>query len=407
MTQTNFTGAEYLMIDAANNFGLDKEVFEKRIDWVRENLDSLESYISQADDPMLFSKSVIAIRQAQAGNPIGHLVELDATTSGLQIMSAMTGCKQGALWTNLVRKDVRMDAYTEAYKAIKNYVKGKAKAVSRKQAKEAIMTGFYGSVAKPREIFGEDTPELDAFYKMCEEDLEGCWQLKEYLVSLGSVPATEHSWTLPDEFLAYVPTSEKVSFQCEIDELDHHKFTHQHMEIGNEITTISLAANVVHSVDGYMVREVSRRCNYDRSLVLKHVDLIKAVLSTRDLHNYDHDVSKMVSVSYLDKFSSIEEYGNLDTNTLMRVLAKYQRMLSMNPTEVICIHDAYKTHANGCNSIRYWYKEILAEIAESNLLSDIISEIMAEDLEYVPLPGGYSKKKMAKLIREEAEYPIC
>jgi len=37
-----FTGWEYLLIDVANNFGLDKLRFEERITWANHNLSNLE-----------------------------------------------------------------------------------------------------------------------------------------------------------------------------------------------------------------------------------------------------------------------------------------------------------------------------------------------------------------------------
>ena len=77
-----FTGFEYLLIDASNHFGNDKLLFNQRIQWVKDNLDTLESHADQADKKPLFVKAVMAIRKAQAGIPTGHLVGFDATCSG-------------------------------------------------------------------------------------------------------------------------------------------------------------------------------------------------------------------------------------------------------------------------------------------------------------------------------------
>lgn len=77
-----YTGFEYLLIDAANSFGLDKLLFEERIQWGRTNLDQLESLTSQAESAYLFMKTVAAIRKAQLRIPTGHLVALDACCSG-------------------------------------------------------------------------------------------------------------------------------------------------------------------------------------------------------------------------------------------------------------------------------------------------------------------------------------
>lgn len=111
-----FTGFEYLLIDAANNFGLDKQNFEDRIQWAKDNLDDLE-LLGEMRDPWkeepLYFKAVMAIRDAQAGNPIGHMIGFDAVCSGMQIMSALTGCYEGARATGLVDPNQRMDAYKE------------------------------------------------------------------------------------------------------------------------------------------------------------------------------------------------------------------------------------------------------------------------------------------------------
>ena len=135
-----FTGFEYLLIDAANAFGLDKELFETRIQWVKDNMDTLESFADQADKKPLFVKAVMAIRKAQAGIPTGHLVGFDSTCSGIQVMSALTGCKTGAEATGLVDPNKRADAYTACTKLMNEILGGESITVPRKKAKTALMT---------------------------------------------------------------------------------------------------------------------------------------------------------------------------------------------------------------------------------------------------------------------------
>lgn len=400
-----YTGAEYLLIDLANSYGLDKELFSDRINWAKDNLDKLESMVMDAEEPLLFFKAVQSIRAVQAGKPVGHLVEVDATTSGIQIMSALTGCPTGALWTNLVKGDVRHDAYTQSFKTMQKYLNSTISGIDRSMIKDALMTSFYGSEAMPKRIFGADTPELSSFYNMAQKDLKGCWELRNDLLELGKTTASSHSWTLPDKFQTYIPSTEKVKIECEIDELDHHKFTHVYKEYKNEITTISLAANVIHSIDGYMVREVSRRCNYDRKHVIQVIEWITEILLERN-EQVSTDTSKMVSLVHLDKFETKEEYNSLSSNQLCRLNILLYQVLDFAPTEVICIHDAYKAHPNGINGIRYWYAQILAELAESDLLSDIFTEIEGYPVKYENVKGGYGKKELATLIRQNSEYAL-
>ena len=138
MMQT-FTAWEYLLIDTANHYGLDKEVYNNRIQWTLDNLNQLESLVDSADNKPLFVKAVQAIRKVQRGEPTGHLVGFDSVCSGMQIMSAITGCKSGAKATGLINTGLRPDAYTEGVKIMSNIL-GSDVTVERSKIKKAIMT---------------------------------------------------------------------------------------------------------------------------------------------------------------------------------------------------------------------------------------------------------------------------
>lgn len=77
-----FTGKEYLYIDIANHYGLDKKRWQERINWVRTRMDRLEQYIADAEEPAEYYAAVLALREVQKGNKIGYPISLDATSSG-------------------------------------------------------------------------------------------------------------------------------------------------------------------------------------------------------------------------------------------------------------------------------------------------------------------------------------
>jgi len=134
-----YNGWQWLLIDAANQRGFDKLTFEQRIQWTTDCLNELEA--RQVDVPTktlpLYIKAVMAIRKAQQGIPTGHIVAVDSICSGIQIMSALTGCVSGATATGLVDPNVRADAYTEVTKAMQAIL-GHSVTVSRDDAKNAV-----------------------------------------------------------------------------------------------------------------------------------------------------------------------------------------------------------------------------------------------------------------------------
>lgn len=246
-----FTAWQYLLIHVANNFGLDKLLFEERIQWTEQHLDHLEELVqgAPAKTRPLYLKAVQAVRQAQRGEAIGHVVGLDACCSGIQIMSTLTGCEAGANATGLIDPDRRADAYSDVTEAMNDLLhqQGIQVDVPRNAAKRAVMTSFYGSRLTPRTIFGDGTPELEMFYQAIQQVAPGAWTLLQELLGSWQPFAPLHEWILPDGFHARVKVMEKVEKRLEVDELDHATFTYVWYENQGTETGLSNIANVVHS----------------------------------------------------------------------------------------------------------------------------------------------------------------
>ena len=251
-----FTPMQYLAIDIANQYGtgnntlpigLDKLTYEKRIEWVKTHINDLEGYTDQAEEPMLYYKAVKSLRDSQAGKPTGHTVALDSVCSGLQLMSVLMRCEKGASITGLINPNKRSDAYTEITSYMNKLLEKDGLdgiQVSRKQAKEAVMTALYGSIAVPKRVFGEDL--LPYFYKALNYKAKGAMHLLELLRASWEENPIVHQWTLPDGYLAYVPVMEVQEKRINITELGYSPVVtiavNQPQEKG-----ISNIANVVHS----------------------------------------------------------------------------------------------------------------------------------------------------------------
>ncbi len=134
-----FSAKQYLQIDVASNFGLDKKDWDERLAWFAQNEPNLEELTAQADEPALFFAGVQAYRQMQKEQPIGYPISLDATASGMQILSCLTGDRAAAELCNVVDTEHRRDPYTIIYEIMTQRI-GEAAKISRENTKQAIMT---------------------------------------------------------------------------------------------------------------------------------------------------------------------------------------------------------------------------------------------------------------------------
>lgn len=300
---TKFTPLQYIKIAIANAYGLDKSTWKERIDFTDKILSdtSIEpsERMNKAKEPLLFIKALKAYEDAINGTPTGYMMNLDSTCSGIQIMAVLSGCHKTAKATNLINTGKVESAYQNVADIF-----GK----TLEECKYPVMTHFYNSIEVPKREFGiENYPMFVHAVKTAlpgaeevKNDIQSCWE-----------PALSYTWTLPDGHVAHVKSLEATDKRIEIDELDHATFTHRVYENKLLDFDVSLPANIIQSIDGYIARQV-----------------------------------------------------------VLRAAAKN--------IEVLVIHDCFFGSPNHMQEIREIYKEIMIEIAKSNLLQDILREITGD-----------------------------
>jgi DNA-directed RNA polymerase len=386
-----FTGWQYLLIDAANQAGLDKKEYAERLTWAEQNLDTLEFAVDQvkAKTRPLYLKAVQAIRKAQAGKPTGHLVAFDAVCSGMQIASVLTGCMQGGKATGLVDPNKRANAYAEVEQTMVSLL-GYDVNVLAKQVKLAVMATLYGSKKEPKKAFGDGSEAHLAFQQALFSVAPGACRLLEVLRGSWQPYALTHEWTLPDGGHVVVKVMDKVKKRIEVDELAKATFTYEYKENVGKEKGLSNIANVIHSVDAYILRCLIRRCNYDpvRSKFAYNCiqdELVDRAMGadpiepeiTPEIAYYQEQYQRsgipdIVIVPYITR----EAVLGLSDNHLRGLSKTLESMIfEHKPFEVITVHDDFKCHANNVNHLRSHYREILAELAESNLLDDLLTQL--------------------------------
>lgn len=375
-----FTPEQYLKIDIASNFGLDKEDWDVRIEWFDENEKDLESLYGQADEPALFYAGVQAWIAAKAGRSFGYPISLDATSSGAQLLAVLIGCRKSAQLCNVVDTGRREDLYNNIYNLMCNRLNDRSR-IDRKDTKQAIMTSLYGSKAMPKQVFGEGEL-LSCFYATMEEETPGIWELNKALLDLWQPNAMSHDWILPDHFHVKTKTMDEHT------ETVH--FLNQPYEVNTRVNRptkegLSIGANVVHSIDGMVVREIVRRCAHDQSKVLELMEALqdgnggasqtrakdKKLLELWDRYKQTGFLSARV-LDFLDR----------DNIKIFNPQVIKELLLSMpeKPFHVLAIHDCFRVHPNYGNDLRKQYNQILHELAKSDVLASIAGQIVGHSV---------------------------
>ena len=333
----------------------------------------------------MYFAGVQAWERVKSGLPIGYPISLDATSSGLQILAALTSDRRAAQLCNVVDTGDREDAYTEIFEIMVdrliNRLGEHGGGISRDDCKRAILTSLYGSIAVPREVFGEGI-QLKIFYEVISEVAPAAWELNQAFLSMWNPEALSHDWILPDNFHVHIKVMAQVkeTVQFMNEPYDTYYMVNQPTEEGR-----SLGANCIHSIDGMIVREITRRCSYDPDQILRVTEalLSKKQGEGKNLHN-DKMVAKLwnhyVECGYLS--ARILDY--LDTSNIGLVDQKviWELILSLpeKPFTIIAVHDCFRVLPNYGNDLRKQYNLQLMLIAKSNLLQYLLSQICGRQL---------------------------
>lgn len=391
MAFQTFTPAQYLKIDIAGNFGkddqgrtLEKLKWDERIEWFDRHEGELDNLLSKAENPALFFAGVQAWRAYKAKEPSGYPISLDGCSSGLQILACLVGDRKAASLCNVVDTGNREDAYTLVYEWMLQRLGGQA-TLDRDPVKKAIMTSLYGSQKVPKDVFGSTEGLLELFFEAMGTLAPGAWQLNTAFLSMWNPEALAYHWTLPDNFHVHTKVmgvvKEEVKYQGDLFDITRKENLPQ--KEGR-----SIGANVTHSIDSYIVRELTRRCDYDKEQIMRvKVSLCAAEGGTPDMEDPDTQMVSTLWNHYLKTgllSARIFDHLNEDSVSVITdraVVWKLIYSLPAKPFKVMSIHDCFRVLPNYGNDVRKQYNLLLAELAKGTLLDHIVSMILGRPVE--------------------------
>lgn len=354
-------GNEWLLIDIANAYGLNKSNWETRLEWSKNNLKAILSDSSNlevtASDKLLFKQAIKEYKQYIQTGKSKQIVRLDATASGYQLMSIITRDEKAMEKLNVLGNTKRQDFYSLVYDRVRELVQprdrddldlwleAKAKELDlpkpRDVIKASIMTSGYNSVATPKMMLGN---YYGVFEQAIEELASGPIKLKEYINSLYE-PRLFHKWQLPDKHWAYVPSLVTKTHKIEVKELDKSiKYPSFNIRCeDNEASKDnwrSLAVNLVHSLDAWVCRQVI---------------------------------------------------------TMLR-----ERNIIVSP-----IHDSFGVYANDCDELRKCYRYTLARLYKEPILESILRQVSDKTIDLTGIVDDYDEDIYQAIRNNTDGYYIC
>ena len=179
------------------------------------------------------------------------------------------------------------------------------------------------------------------FYETMEKMAPGAWDLNLGIQELwDEVEGTTYDWTMPDNFYACIETHDKDVIKF--------KFLDEEFQVVQKVNERprfhkGLGPNLIHSVDGMIVREMYRRCQYDIKTMQRVLELIANGV-TGETNGKSAPMVQILWDLYLESgFLSVRilDYLYEDTCGLvdMQIIQDLIVTMPHTPFQLVTVHD--------------------------------------------------------------------
>lgn len=376
-TTTNYTPAQWVLIHTANAYGLDKQPYDERLKFgravlehVRANDESeLNLLANNAESGVMFKARVTQINDILNGVPSGMLLGQDASSSGIQLMSVLGRDVKGMSLTGVLGTDVP-SAYGSLLKEISTHLPN----IVSKQVKLAAIPYMYGSNAAPERVFGDNVKVFEeAYFNL----FKAAFEIRSALLDAWDSDYHTRLWDMPDGQTAYDISIQKYSLDYEFAGLP---VEYQFNKVEAKDEGRSLPANVIHSFDAYVMREVTTRAGISHEMLTNALLMIVQGYGEYS-ENLDHivecgEASNMVSIAVVPYLAK-GYYSTMSSEYEDKLTKLIEHLLKLPRFVVRGIHDEFQCLANYQNIMKQLYNDILVEAYRGEWLSTTLASLGA------------------------------
>ncbi len=283
-----FTTLEYILIDIANHAGFDKLTYDERIKRALVIVDEYnlqyihDGAMSQINKIYELAESPFELRnalQAYENGDENHVIGLDAVNQALQLYGVLTGDLATSSLASL-GVNARTDAYQLLADALNSSIG--TDVFNRTNCKKALMITLYGSTVAYEKVLEamklSSQTELAELIGLAPDSYMDDWfsiefnkamasiapkaiEAMEALQELNDPEVGTYEWVMPDGFKVKYDVKSKQTVEIKATSRGGINFSYSatHKVYAPSKFNRGMSPNVIHSVDGYVAREMVRR----------------------------------------------------------------------------------------------------------------------------------------------------
>lgn len=336
-----------------------------------------------------------AVIDTLAGKPTGYLAKLDTKQSGLLLQSM------------ILRDEIALETLLSDIDIYTWFIKKLNIDISRKKIKKIVIPRYYGSeigIIIKFEQLGHKEKAFE-FFKLYAELLPKCDQLRQIMLDAWNWGKDSYHWITPDlgecnqavQELAEEGTWSKVVSKFNWGTRDHGMcyanayIPHKGCRPFGKDGTRSLGANLIHSLDAYVLRELVRRCSQADRYTEIWFKLGKAtqngILFSKDpkVQKF-YDFWKKTGIPSLRVLEYISAGDNLPVEYYNAIGKGVRRLPECRFDIYFTVHDEFACKVNYADLMQKQFNYIISDIYQGHYL-DYVKEAFEWDTARFLKPG--------------------